>query len=287
MTTYGPKTIAKMQEINNYNDMSREELIYILLRSKKAPQKDNYLKYLNNATNSKLKKRIIDELENKIRKLELENKKHTKTTKERAIAYLTKLKTTLNKKQKYRHVDHHDQNYYVVEDIEHLVDDDIDDYYAPILVRSSFEYFEEYKKRGDKEKILSLKQYMTTTMPYLFELIDKKKNNTQDEQKVQLIIAIIFRHITDSAKKYTFYVKSKKIDMRAEMILMRLLIKSQIHFLRIMKEKKTYCVMEVIMFHTIQLKIGSSYIPSPKWISNKKATINPKNLNDNFVLHIQ
>ena len=215
MTTYGPKTIAKMQEINNYNDMSREELIYILLRSKKAPQKDNYLKYLNNATNSKLKKRIIDELENKIRKLELENKKHTKTTKERAIAYLTKLKTTLNKKQKYRHVDHHDQTYYVVEDIEHLVDDDIDDYYAPILVRSSFEYFEEYKKRGDKEKILSLKQYMTTTMPYLFELIDKKKNNTQDEQKVQLIIAIIFRHITDSAKKYTFYVKSKKIDMRA------------------------------------------------------------------------
>ena len=42
-----------------------------------------------------------------------------------------------------------------------------------------------------------------------------KKNNTQGEQKVQLIIAIIFRHITDPAKKYTFYVKSKKIDMRA------------------------------------------------------------------------
>ena len=230
LTTYGPKTIAKMREINNYNDMSREELIYILLRSKKAPQKDNYLKYLNNATNSELKKRINDVsiltaklgniLTNKQRKTirkeldELENKKHTKTKKERAIAYLIKLKTTLNKKQKYRHVDHHDQTYYVVEDIEHLVDDDIDDYYAPILVRSSFEYFEEYKKRGDKEKILSLKQYMTTTMPYLFELIDKKKNNTQDEQKVQLIIAIIFRHITDSAKKYTFYVKSKKIDMR-------------------------------------------------------------------------
>ena len=176
LTTYGPKTIAKMREINNYNDMSREELIYILLRSKKAPQKDNYLKYLNNATNSKLKKRIIDELENKIRKLELENEKHTKTTKERAIAYLTKLKTTLNKKQKYRHVDHHDQNYYGVEDIEHLVDDDIDDYYAPILVRSSFENnFEEYKVRGDKEKNLSLKQYITTITSYLFELTDKKR----------------------------------------------------------------------------------------------------------------
>ena len=127
LTTYGPKTIAKIREINNYNDMSREELIYILSRSKKAPQKDNYLKYLNNATNSELKKRINDVsiltaklgniLTNKQRKTirkeldELENKKHTKTKKERAIAYLIKLKTTLNKKQKYRHVDHHDQTY--------------------------------------------------------------------------------------------------------------------------------------------------------------------------------
>ena len=34
----------------------------------------------------------------------------------------------------------------------------------------------------------------------------------------------------------------------------------------------------------MQLKRGSSYIPSPKWISDKKATINPKNLNDNFCL---
>ena len=192
LTTYGPKTIAKMRKINNYNDMSREELISILLRSKKAPQKDNYLKYLNNATNSELKKRINDVsiltaklgniLTNKQRKTirkeldELENKKHTKTKKERAIAYLIKLKTTLNKKQKYRHVDHHDQNYYGVEDIEHLVDDDIDDYYAPILVRSSFENnFEEYKVRGDKEKNLSLKQYITTITSYLFELTDKKR----------------------------------------------------------------------------------------------------------------
>ena len=180
LTTYSPRTIAKMQEIDNYNDMSIEELIYILLRSKKAPQKDNYLKYLNNVTNSQLKKRIIDELENKSRKIELENKKHTKTTKERAIAHLIKLKNTLNKKQKYCHVDHHDQTYYGVEDIELFIDDDIDDYYASILVRSSFENnFEEYKVRGDRGKNLSLKQYISTIMPYLFELIDKKEQYTR------------------------------------------------------------------------------------------------------------
>ena len=43
------------------------------------------------------------------------------------------------------------------------------------------------------------------------------------------------------------------------------------------------CVdLTYVQFHTIQLKRGSSYIPSPKWISDKKATINPKNRNDNL-----
>ena len=35
-----------------------------------------------------------------------------------------------------------------------------------------------------------------------------------------------------------------------------------------------------IKFNQIDLIRGSSYIQSPKWVSNKKATINPKN-NDN------
>ena len=30
-------------------------------------------------------------------------------------------------------------------------------------------------------------------------------------------------------------------------------------------------------FQRIDIKRGGSYIPSPDWISNKKATINPKN----------
>ena len=33
--------------------------------------------------------------------------------------------------------------------------------------------------------------------------------------------------------------------------------------------------------HKISLNRGSSYIDSPKWLKNKKITINPKNTNDN------
>ena len=116
-------------------------------------------------------------------------------------------------------------------------------------------------------------------MPYLFELIDKKKNNTQDEQKVQLIIVIIFRHITDSAKKYTFYVKTKKIDLRAgddtNEIINKVLDSFFENYEReknILRNGSNYvfdCVdLTYIQFHTIQLKRDSSHIPSPKWMSD-------------------
>ena len=36
-----------------------------------------------------------------------------------------------------------------------------------------------------------------------------------------------------------------------------------------------------MMFKKISLKKGGSYIDSPKWLKNKKATINPKNNDDN------
>ena len=37
-----------------------------------------------------------------------------------------------------------------------------------------------------------------------------------------------------------------------------------------------------IHFHKIDLRRGSSYIPTPYWIEFKKATVNPKNENDNY-----
>ena len=34
-------------------------------------------------------------------------------------------------------------------------------------------------------------------------------------------------------------------------------------------------------FHKLSLKRGSSYIPSPEWIINKKSTLDPHNKEDN------
>ena len=84
--------------------MTREDLIYTLLRSRKAPQEDNYSKYLENTTNSESRRRINNArvvtatlaniLTNKDRKTirkelyDLEDKKLTRTERERKIAYL-------------------------------------------------------------------------------------------------------------------------------------------------------------------------------------------------------
>ena len=41
--------------------------------------------------------------------------------------------------------------------------------------------------------------------------------------------------------------------------------------------------MKILTYYIIPLRRGGSYIKSPKWLENKRATINPKNeKDDNF-----
>ena len=223
----------------------------------------------------------------------LETTRLTRTQRERATTYLINLKRELENKQKYHSSDYHDQNYYGIKDIEHFFNETIDDYYKPILVRFAFENnFEEYEIRGDKHKNLSLKEYIATITPQLVDLINKKKNSTQEERKVQLIIAVIFKHITNPSKKNTIYVKSKSIVFTQGDDTYDILTKVLDSFFEnyenqenILRNGSNYtfdCVdLTLVQFHTVELRRGSSYIPSYEWIEKKKATINPQNTKDN------
>ena len=78
--------------------------------------------------------------------------------------------------------DRDDLDYYGIRDIENLFDDDNDDdddddnYYKPILVEISFKNnYKYYESRGDKDKKLSVKQYLYKIMPHLRELINDHK----------------------------------------------------------------------------------------------------------------
>ena len=58
------------------------------------------------------------------------------------------------------------------------------DYYKPILVKSSFEEnYKYYESRGDKDKKISVTQYLHMIKPYLSDLINENKaieNNSNE-----------------------------------------------------------------------------------------------------------
>ena len=97
---------------------------------------------------------------------------------------------TLDKKEEYKHHDRDDLDYYGIRDIENLFDNDNDDdYYKPILVESSFRNnCKYYESRGDKDKKLSVKQYLYKIIPYLSDLINDHKTirNESNEWKIQI-----------------------------------------------------------------------------------------------------
>ena len=146
-----------------------------------------------------------------------------------------------------------------------------------------------YTCRGDKNRDKNISMYLDKVRSFLIALIDEKKVS---DQKIQLDIAINLRHITKN-DRITFYVKSKNIVYlsldHSEDILEQLinsLLKYYEDKLLICRTDSSSAYESVeglsIHFHKIDLNRGSSYMPSPDWLKNKGATINPQNTKDNY-----
>ena len=170
------------------------------------------MEYFNNSTNAEIKSKINDiklilsRLRNRVTKndrkkirkelSEIEKRQNfSDNEKEKIYGDLVKLANTLNQKEEHKHSNHDDLDYFGIRELEKLFDDiDIDDdnYYKPVLIRSSFERkYEYYEIRGDKDKKLSIKQYLYVVMPGLADLINKKKND-RVECKIQLNMDVNF-----------------------------------------------------------------------------------------------
>ena len=295
------KELAKFRKIYNYGEISKDDRFCTLLRTEKSPQEDKCLKCVNFTSRSDIKERInhtrlmLTQLGNKLTSKErkeinkemndMEDVNYTRTMRERAIRRLVELTNILHNKQKQHTKHHHDQTYYGLKDIQH--------YYEPILVRWAFnKNFEQYEIRGDKNRNLSINEYLAIIYPQLKELTDKKKTSTKKEQKVQLKIAIVFRHITELSNRYIVYIKSNNIIMRSGDDTYDIMTKLYESFLENYEQEENTlrngsnfiydCVdLALIQFHKIKLKRGGMYIETPKWVSGKKATINPKRTNHN------
>ena len=140
-----------------------------------------------------------------------QKKKENLSDKEKEKIYddLVELVNTLNKKETYKYRDRDDLDYYGIRDIENLFDNDNDnDYYKPILVESSFKNnYKYYESRGDKDKKLSVKQYLYKIMSYLSDLINDHKaiRNNSNEWKIQTNVHVNFVSSNDTGEIPTIF----------------------------------------------------------------------------------
>ena len=175
---------------NEFNqiEFNQMNLIISLLKSKQSIAKlfnNNNNLYDNKISDiRRILSRLRDILPKKDRKeikdklYEIEHQRNiSEAEKEENDEYLRKLVRILNNKEKYGLYDRDDFDYYGIRDIENLFDEvSEEDYYKPILVKSSFKgNYKYYESRGDKEKRLSVKQYLNKVTPQLCDLINEHR----------------------------------------------------------------------------------------------------------------
>ena len=160
-----------MRKIRNYEEISNEELIVSLLKSKQSIAE----LFNNNLDDDKISdigrtlNRLRDILPKNYRKeikknlYEIENKKNLpEAEKEENDQYLRKSVRVLNNKEKHHPYYRDDFDYHKIWDVESLFDKvSEEDYYKLILIKSSFKgKCKYYESRDDKEKNLSVRQYL-------------------------------------------------------------------------------------------------------------------------------
>ena len=136
---------------------------------------------------------------------------------------------------------------------------------------------------------MSPKDYLDVIRPFLRDLIDSHK--TQGEWKIQWTMAIIFISSKDSNETSIMHTKIDNIDViignETDEIIEKLFKSLLQRYQKNLEESMRgsdffydYVDLLYFKFHRIRLNRGGSYIDSPKFLKNKKATINPKNNDD-------
>ena len=204
------------------------------------------------------------------------------------MRYLDELDKKILKLDKYH--DYDDYEYKGIKDIKDLFKLSIDkDHYKPTLVKRVYNgNYAQYKSKGDK--ILTLNEYLALIEKCLRELINYYKN--KGEWKVQLIAEINFISLKPgSDETRIMHTRSDNIEIKIgddNDDIIEEIFKSFIqNYEENLQNKMRGSDFEFdganflyYNFNEISLNRGGSYIDSPKWLRDKKSTINPKNNDD-------
>ena len=216
--------IAKIRRIKNYEEMSKEELIISLSKSKQSiaellSNNDNNNDLYDNKISDirRILNRLRDILPRKYRK-EIKEKlyeiEHNENLSEENEEYLRKLVRILNDTEKNSPYDHDDFDYYGIRDRGSLFDEaSEEDYYKPILVKKSFKgNYKYYETRGDEEKRLSVKQYLNKIRSHLYDLINDHRI-TRRVWKIQISMRANFICSKDTGETRIIYVWSDNVSI--------------------------------------------------------------------------
>ena len=160
----------------------------------------------------------------------------------------------------------------------------------PTAIAQAFDSsYGKYDIIGDKAS--SIGQYFSKIMYYLRKLINDYKQ--KDEWKVQLSIQVTFSSIINENKTDIMHTKSDNVELLkgySTSDVINMLYNTRVNRYQESLENKmngsNYVFDNVkkldISFNKISISRGNTYIPTPRWIANKKCTINPHNNKDNM-----
>ena len=273
--------LVKKRNIKNYKSKSSDRLYNIFKKQSKNKKRiDNIREEL------KSPKYNISKSESKDIKRNLYNiEKQRKISSKKTSTYLDELDKRILRLDKYH--DYDDFEYKGIKDIENLFKISIDkDYYKPKLNKSAYnKNYAQYESKGDKT--LSLKEYLNLIEKYLRELI--KEYKLKGEWKIQLTIEVNFILLKPgSDETRIMYTRSDNIEIMCgddnddiiEQLFESLLKKYEENLQNKMRGSEFEFDGANFLFYDFNktsINRGGSYIDSPKWLKDKKSTINPKN----------
>ena len=204
-------------------------------------------------------------------------------------SFLKKIKEEdLDRLERYQYSDNNkDQEYEGIRQIENLFIIINEYYYKLIKTKGSLnDNYIEYESKGDKDENLSLEDYLNIIRSYLRGMIDNHK--AHGEWEIQLIMRINFISSLNTNEFRTMYTKSNNAEIIIGTETNNIINELFESFLKKYQEgsetkmERSSFVFESVdllyySLHKISLNRGRSYIDSPNWIKNEKATINPKN----------
>ena len=232
------KLLAQERGIKSYKSMSEDELLSALISSKPVKKSEKPKIKFSKARIEKIRKEF-DESRHKFSKseineirrnlYEIEKEKNLFALRmEEIVKNHDELERNLSKTKKY--YDYDDATYRNVKDVNDLFDLSIDEnYYKLIITNGAFNNNNiQYESRRNKDKILTVNEYLDIIRPYLSYKINDHKtqgewkihsgdtitdHKTQGEWKILLTIVVNFISSKDSDETRTMHTKSNNLEI--------------------------------------------------------------------------